>query len=133
MLLTLLAPQGSGSVDLTAVGITAGVPTLGTPALGQVHALVAVGITAGAPVLDAPQLNPPAQADVPAAGVYPRIVRRVVALRAIGITAGVPTLGTPALSVRPSEAQIAAMIAEQNRAALWADDEEAIAALLLAA
>ena len=44
-----------------------------------------------------------------------------------------PTLGAPALSVRPSDAQIAAMIAEQNRAAQWADDEEAIAALLLAA
>jgi hypothetical protein len=118
---------------MAAVGVTTGAPTVGSPALGQRHALVAVGIATGAPQLGTPQLDPPAQADVPAAGFYPRIVRRVVALGAVGIAAGRPTLGAPALSVRPSDAQIAAMVAEQNRAAQWADDEEAIAALLLAA
>jgi hypothetical protein len=58
---------------------------------------------------------------------------RVHALAAKPLTTGRPILGRPALSVRPSDAQIAAMIAEQDRAAAWADDEEAIAALLLAA
>ena len=59
--------------------------------------------------------------------------RRIHALIAAPITTGRPILGRPALLVRPSKAQIAAMVAEQARAAQWADDEEAIAALLLAA
>jgi hypothetical protein len=111
MLLTLFAPQGgAGSVALTATGISTGAPEVGTP-----------------------QLNPPDQSALPVGGFNPRIVRRVVALNAIGIVAGAPALGSPALSARPSDGQIAAMIAAQNRAAQWADDEEAIAALLLAA
>ncbi len=65
--------------DLTATGIAAGAPTVGTPAVGQVHALVASGITTGAPTLGSPALTQP------------------VSLIANDLTAGAPALGTPAI------------------------------------
>jgi hypothetical protein len=113
---------------MAAVGVTTGAPTVGSPALGQRHALVAVGIAAGVPQLGAPQLNPPAQQD--GGGGYVQFVPRIHALRAIGIDAGLPDCGTPRLTTRPSPAALAA---EQARLAALADEEDAIAALLLAA
>lgn len=130
---TLDRPALSTSGALAAVGVTAGAPGLGTPALGQRHALAAVGSITGAPQLGTPALNPPAQPAAPDGAFLPRLVRRVVALQAAPLTVSRTILGRPALSARLSDAQIAAMIAEQDRAAQWADDEEAIAALLLAA
>jgi len=113
---------------MAALGVPTGAPTLGSPALGQRHALVAVGIAAGAPQLGTPQLDPPAQQDD--GGGYVQFVPRIHALRAIGIDAGLPDCGTPRLTTRPSPAALAA---EQARLAALADEEDAIAALLLAA
>jgi hypothetical protein len=71
---------------------------------------------------------PPAQQD--GAGGYLRFVPRVHALRATGIHAGLPDGGAPRLTTRPSPAALAA---ERARLAALADEEDAIAALLLAA
>jgi hypothetical protein len=66
-----------GSVDITSDGITTGSPAMGTPTMGQVHALTGAGIAAGAPDVDAPSIG------------------QIHALTGSGITAGSPTLGAP--------------------------------------
>lgn len=55
----LPSPIESGSVtyNLFADSLSTGAPTLGTPAIGQVHALSADGITTGAPILGTPVLD----------------------------------------------------------------------------
>ena len=45
-------------VDLVAVGIESGAPTVGATALGQIHALAALGIVSGDPVMGRPKLRP---------------------------------------------------------------------------
>jgi hypothetical protein len=45
---------GGGTDELTAGSLTAGAPVLGTPAIGQAHALAADGLVAGAPTLGEP-------------------------------------------------------------------------------
>lgn len=43
--------------DVATGGLTMGAPTVGTPALGQVHVLAAMGIATGAPTVGAPVLE----------------------------------------------------------------------------
>lgn len=61
--------------------ITTGAPVLGTPTLGQTHALSSSNITAGSPVLEAPTVG------------------QVHALTADNIATAAPTLGTPTAAV----------------------------------
>jgi hypothetical protein len=95
---------------LTATGIVAGAPTLGTPAIGQAHALAATGIAAGAPTLGAPALGQghALAADGLAAGapvLGSPAVGQVHALAAPALAAGAPVLGSPTL------AQVHALVA----------------------
>jgi hypothetical protein len=131
------SPALSTSGGMAAVGVTTGAPTLGSPALSQVHALAALGIAAGVPQLGAPQLDPPAQPEEPQGAFLVLRQRRTHALTALPLITGRPILGRPMLSVRSSPAQIA-LLADADaraaqRAAALADDEDAIIALLLAA
>lgn len=66
------------AVSLTATGIATSAPTVGAPAIGQVHALTATGIATGAPTVGTPAIG------------------QVHVLAATGITAS-PTVGTPAI------------------------------------
>lgn len=66
--------------DLAATGIATGAPTVGTPAITQVHVLTATGIATGAPTVGTPTIT------------------QVHVLTATGIDTGAPTVGTPALS-----------------------------------
>jgi hypothetical protein len=78
--ITFVIPDGAPPLDeMTAVGIDAGAPTLGTPALAQVHVMGAVGVATGAPALGSPALT------------------QVHILVAVGVATGAPTLGTPVL------------------------------------
>jgi hypothetical protein len=63
--------------ELTANDLTAGTPTLETPAIGQKHVLTASDLTAGTPTLETPTIG------------------QKHALTASDLTAGTPTLGTP--------------------------------------
>lgn len=67
---------------LAAVGVDAGPPTLASPAVGQVHNLTANAVAAGSPTLGTPALSEASGTD---------------ALTALDLTAGAPSLGTPAL------------------------------------
>lgn len=69
----------SGTDNLTATDLVTGSPVLGTPALGQVHALTATGITTSAPALGTPALG------------------QVHGLAATALTVSAPVLGTPAV------------------------------------
>ena len=69
----------SGTDNLTATGITTGSPTLSSPALTQLHALLAVGLSTGTPTLGSPALT------------------QLHALLALGISTDLPSLGSPAL------------------------------------
>lgn len=70
----------SGGTDaLTANSVASGVPTVGSPALTQVHALTASAVASGVPTVGGPALT------------------QVHALAAIGVVSGVPTVGAPAL------------------------------------
>jgi hypothetical protein len=69
----------AGTDNLTAADLVTGSPLLGTPALGQVHALTATGITTSAPVIGTPALG------------------QVHVLTANGLTVSAPVLGTPAV------------------------------------
>ncbi|MFO0270408.1 MAG: hypothetical protein ACK53W_07735 [Gemmatimonadota bacterium] len=51
------AADAGGTVNLTADGLTTGTPTLGSPALGQVHALSATGLATSPPTLGQPTLT----------------------------------------------------------------------------
>ena len=73
-------PEGGSSTDvLTSNDLTAGTPSLDTPALTQEHVLTSSDLVAGTPTLDTPALS------------------EIVALTADDITAGTPELDTPAL------------------------------------
>jgi hypothetical protein len=69
----------AGTDSLTASDLVVGSPVLGTPALGQVHALIATGITTPSPVLDTPALG------------------QVHGLAVTALTVSAPVLGTPAV------------------------------------
>ena len=71
---------GSTTDDLTATDLITGSPVLGTPALGQAHALTASNLTTSAPVLGTPALS------------------QVHALTATALVVGSPALGTPSLT-----------------------------------
>jgi hypothetical protein len=74
-----VASSGPTVVDLTADSIATGAPTVGTPVLGQIHALGATGVATGAPTVGTPALA------------------QIHALQATGATTGAPTVGAPAL------------------------------------
>lgn len=81
-----LETQAGDTYNLTPVGVTTGSPTLGQPAITQNHVLAGVGISAGAPVLGAPSM---AQTHM---------------LSCVGIISGAPVLGVPSItSSEPSE------------------------------
>lgn len=83
----IVAISAAGFDLLVPVGVETGAPTLGTPALGQVHALAPVGLATGAPTLGAPALG------------------QTHAFAPVGLVTGAPTLGRPALAIlRPFDA-----------------------------
>jgi hypothetical protein len=96
-------PAGGGGTDvLTPLDITSGVPTLATPAIGQVHVLTGSAITSGTPTLAKPVIG---QIHVLIGGTLtsgtptlatPAIGQKYV-LAALGITSGTPTLAKPAI------------------------------------
>lgn len=89
--------------DLTATGIATGAPSLGTPTLGQVHALGATGFTCS-PVVGTPTLWSGGTDELEALGVAtgaPTVgvptLGQTHALIAEAIAFGVPSVGTPSL------------------------------------
>lgn len=70
----------AGVDELTAEDLVVGSPVLGTPAVGQVHALTATGLTLSSPVLGAPAFG------------------QVHALAAQALVVGSPVLGTTTLT-----------------------------------
>lgn len=98
------------TIDLIAESIATGAPTVGAPALGQIHGLTATGIAIGAPTVGTPALT---QAHALAASgvatgaptVGTPAVGQVHALTASSIATGAPTVGSPAL------AQVHALVA----------------------
>lgn len=95
-----VALGGGGTDALTANGLVAGAPALGTPAVGQIHALTATVITTGAPALATPALGQEhaLTADNLAAGA-PSLdtpdIGQAHALTADSLATGVPILATP--------------------------------------
>ena len=97
------ADTGPDTVDdLIAVNVTAGAPTVGSPAIGQTHDITATGVTAGTSTVGAPTIGQVhdltatgVTAGVPSAGTP--TFREVHGLDANGVTAGAPTVGTPTL------------------------------------
>jgi hypothetical protein len=90
--------------DLTATGIATGAPALGTPTLGQVHALGATGITCS-PVVGTPVLWSGGIDDLEASGIAvgaPTVgvptLHQVHALLSVAIAAGAPSVGSPTLA-----------------------------------
>lgn len=98
----LVWDAGAASHDLDADDLVTGAPTLGSPAVGQVHGLAATGVTAGTPALGVPALGQTHNlaADSISSGA-PTLgepaLSQSVAFTAVGIASGVPTLGSPAL------------------------------------
>lgn len=96
---------------MTATGVSAGAPAVGSPALSQAHSLTAQGIASGSPQVGSPALsivhNLTAEgisAGVP--GVGSPAITQNHALVAVGISAGDPQVGRPALvSVNDDERQ----------------------------
>lgn len=93
----------SKPVDLTANGVDAGAPSLGAPAIGQIHALAASGIATGAPELGSPALTQPVNltandliAGTPALGTP--AIGQAHALASGELAAGAPTAGSPAIT-----------------------------------
>ena len=90
---------------LVVVGITAGSPVLGTPALTEIYAgaLLPENIVAGSPILGSPTLtqNHALSGGAIAAGApvfgTPTLAQQH-ALMAVGIVAGTPALGSPAIT-----------------------------------
>ncbi len=77
--------------DLTAVGITAGTPTLDNPSIGQIHALTTAALSTQSPTLDNPSIV------------------QVHTLSAADISTGAPTLGQPTLQESSSEDNLEAV------------------------
>lgn len=76
----IYAPQSATGTDsLTATGVATGAPSVGSPALGQIHALAATGVATAAPSVDSPALG------------------QIHALTATGVATGTPSVGSPAL------------------------------------
>jgi hypothetical protein len=118
---------------LAATGITAGAPTLGAPALGQAHALVADGLAAGAPVLGSPAVGQVHALAAPALAAGPPVLgtptlAQIHALVAGGITTGAPVLGSPALNAPTSVAPAERTIAwaYQSRTAAWREESRVV-------
>lgn len=70
---------GGGTDDLDADDLSTGAPTIGAPAVGQIHSLGASALAAGAPVLGSPALA------------------QIHALDASGLAASAPTIGQPSV------------------------------------
>jgi hypothetical protein len=90
-------------IDLIAESVATGAPTVGTPALGQVHALAATGVATAAPTVGTPALGQTHA--LSAAGVAtgaPTVgmpaLGQAHALTAAGVATGAPTVGTPSLA-----------------------------------
>lgn len=93
-----------GGHNLTANGISTGAPSLGTPALTQVHALTANGISAGTPSAGTPTITQThsiaataISTGAPSLGTP--ALSQVHVFTATGISTGTPTLGTPLLTI----------------------------------
>jgi len=90
---------------LTATGIDIGTPTVGTPAIGQIHNLVGTGITTGSPTLGTPELQEAANKDeLTANGIDAGVpimenpaIGQIHILTGADINAGTPTVGNPAI------------------------------------
>lgn len=78
-----LRPAASGGGGLTATGVSSGTPTVGSPALGQVHTLTATEVNSGTPTVGSPALG-----------------GGTVALTATGVASGTPSVGSPAVGQR---------------------------------
>jgi hypothetical protein len=93
----------AGTDNLTASDLVIGSPVIGTPALGQVHALTATGITTSAPVLAAPALGQVHRLSATALTVSPPVlgtpaVGQIHSLTTSALVVGSPVLGTPLLT-----------------------------------
>jgi hypothetical protein len=94
---------GGGTDALTPDDLATGAPTVGSPAIGQVHALIALDLTSGMPALDTPdlgQVHALAADDIATASptLDEPTIGQVHGLAADDVTAGTPTLSTPTLS-----------------------------------
>lgn len=94
--------SGAGTDNLTATNIVTGSPVLGTPTIGQVHALLADSIVTEAPVFGTPTIAQihalVAENIVTGAPVLDTpILGQAHVLAAVGIITGAPQLGTPTL------------------------------------
>lgn len=100
----IYAPQGtSGTDSVTPTGVDTDAPTVGTPSVGQVHALTATGVDTGAPTVGSPAAGQAhaltatgVDTGAPTAGTP--AVGQVHVLVATGIATGAPTVGSPSLS-----------------------------------
>ena len=93
----------AGTDNLTASDLVTGSPVLGTPALGQAHALTATGITTSVPVLGTPALGQVHGLNATALTVSAPVlgspaVGQIHALTATALVVGSPALGTPSLT-----------------------------------
>lgn len=93
---------GGGTDALTATGISTGAPSVGSPAIGQIHALSATGIATGAPSVGSPSLGQvhslTAIAIATAAtSVGSPALGQVHVLTATAVATGTPSVGSPAL------------------------------------
>lgn len=105
--LPLETPAG-GAVALTATNLDAGTPALGTPVLGQIHALATAGIATSAPTVGAPVIGQVhvlsaagLSAEAPTLGAPD--IGQVHALAAADLATSQPTLGTPTLAIAGGE------------------------------
>jgi hypothetical protein len=96
------ASGGSGTDALTATGISTGAPSVGSPALGQIHALAATAVATGASSVGSPSVGQvhslTAIAIATAApSVSSPALGQVHALAATAVATGSPSVGTPAI------------------------------------
>lgn len=92
--------------DLTATDLATGAPTVGSPAITQVHVLTATGISTGAPTVGAPELTENSGShDLTANSIAtgaPTVgspaITQAHGLTATGIATGAPTVGSPAIT-----------------------------------
>lgn len=103
-------PYSAGMVEeeLDAAGITAGIPTLGTPTIAQDHALTSNDILSGEPTLGAPSLAQNHQlsglgiiCEPPTLGAA--MLAQDHALSGAFISSGIPVLGSPTLETHPED------------------------------
>jgi hypothetical protein len=96
-------PTGGGTDALTATAIATDAPSVGSPALSQVHALVATAISADAPSVGSPALvqvhaltATGISTDAPSAASP--VIAQVQVLTATGIDTTAPSVASPTLS-----------------------------------